>query len=95
LRGGHDPKRRTELLERFELDPTKKGRSYSKGNRQKVALVAALASDAPLLLLDEPTTGLDPVMERVFQDELVRIRDERRTVLLSSQSSPGRALCDR
>ncbi len=84
LHGAPEKKRRAELLERFDLDPSKKGRSYSKGNRQKVALVAALASDAPLLLLDEPTSGLDPLMERVFQEELVRIRDEGRTVLLSS-----------
>ena len=63
LRGGIDPARRAELLERFDLDPTKKSRSYSKGNRQKVALVAALASDAELLILDEPTSGLDPLME--------------------------------
>src|SRR5205823_13822953 len=62
LRGGLDPKRRAALLNRFELDPTKKGRAYSKGNRQKVALVAALASDVELLLLDEPTAGLDPLM---------------------------------
>src|ERR671930_1788223 len=68
LRGGLDPRRRDELLERFELDPTKKGRAYSKGNRQKVALVAALAADAELLILDEPTSGLDPLMEAVFQE---------------------------
>ena len=68
----------------FELDPTKKGRSYSKGNRQKVALVAALASDAPLLLLDEPTSGLDPLMEKVFREHLRQVRAEGRTVLLSS-----------
>lgn len=84
LRGDQDPARRQQLVEAFELDPTKKGRSYSKGNRQKVALVAALASSAPVLILDEPTSGLDPLMERVFQDELARIRAEGRTVLLSS-----------
>jgi ABC-2 type transport system ATP-binding protein len=67
LRGGIDRARREELLERFELDPTKKGRAYSKGNRQKVALVAGPASDVELLLLDEPTAGLDPLMEAVFQ----------------------------
>src|SRR6266496_1610404 len=65
LRGGLDPARRARLLERFDLDPTKKGRSYSKGNRQKVALVAALASDVELLILDKPTAGLDPLMEAV------------------------------
>src|SRR5207342_1082224 len=63
LRGGLDPRRRADLLERFDLDPTKKSRAYSKGNRQKVALVAALASTAELLILDEPTSGLDPLME--------------------------------
>src|SRR5690348_14769745 len=66
--GGLDQRRRTELLERFELDPTKKCRTYSKGNRQKVALVAAFASDVELLLLDEPTSGLDPLMEEVFRE---------------------------
>ena len=68
LRGGIDPAKRAELIERLDLDPTKKARTYSKGNRQKVALVAALASDAEILLLDEPTAGLDPLMEAVFQD---------------------------
>ncbi|NUR06907.1 MAG: ABC transporter ATP-binding protein [Nocardioidaceae bacterium] len=96
LRGGVDPKRRAELLERFDLDPRKKARSYSKGNRQKVALVAALASDVELLLLDEPTSGLDPLMEAVFQD---LVRDEARTgrtVLLSSHIlAEVEALCDR
>jgi len=84
LRGGLDPRRRADLLGRFELDPTKKGRSYSKGNRQKVALVAALSSDAELLLLDEPTSGLDPLMEAVFQECIHEVKTEGRTVLLSS-----------
>jgi len=84
LRGDLDARRRDELLERFELDPTKKARTYSKGNRQKVGLVAALASDAELLLLDEPTSGLDPLMEAVFQDCIREIKAEGRTVLLSS-----------
>ena len=70
LRGGHDPKRRATLLERFDLDPSKKGHTYSKGNRQKVALVAALASDVELLILDEPTSGLDPLMEEVFREAI-------------------------
>jgi ABC-2 type transport system ATP-binding protein len=84
LRGGIDAGKRDKLLEAFELDPTKKGRSYSKGNRQKVALVAALASDVPLLVLDEPTSGLDPLMEKVFQEHLTQVRAQGRTVLLSS-----------
>ena len=85
LRGGLDPKRRAELLERFDLDPTKKGRTYSKGNRQKVALVAALASNVELLMLDEPTSGLDPLMEDVFRQVILETqRQEGRTVLLSS-----------
>jgi ABC-2 type transport system ATP-binding protein len=84
LRGGLNKARRDELVERFDLDPTKKGRTYSKGNRQKVAIVAALASDAELLLLDEPTAGLDPLMEVVFQDVINQLKAEGRTVLLSS-----------
>ncbi|MBD0693735.1 ABC transporter ATP-binding protein [Streptomyces sp. CBMA123] len=84
LRGRLDRRRRDELIERFDLDPTKKGRSYSKGNRQKVAIVAALASDAELLLLDEPTSGLDPLMEVVFQDVVRQAKARGRTVLLSS-----------
>jgi ABC-2 type transport system ATP-binding protein len=96
LRGGQDAKRKAELLERFELDPRKKGRAYSKGNRQKVALIAALASDAELLILDEPTSGLDPLMEEVFQSCVEEERDSGRTVLLSSHIlSEVEALCDR
>ena len=97
LRGGLDPKRRAELLERFELDPRKKARTYSKGNRQKVALVAALASDVELLVLDEPTSGLDPLMEEVFREViLAEKRRGDRTVLLSSHIlSEVEALCDR
>jgi ABC-2 type transport system ATP-binding protein len=96
LRGGLDPVRRATLLERFELDPTKRARSYSKGNRQKVALVAALASDAELLLLDEPTSGLDPLMEATFQDFIREVRNEGRTVLLSSHIlAEAEALSDR
>ena len=96
LRGGLDLGRREELLERFELDPRKKGRTYSKGNRQKVAIVAALASDVELLIMDEPTTGLDPLMEAVFQECIHRERERGRTVLLSSHIlSEVEALCDR
>ncbi|WP_367124940.1 ABC transporter ATP-binding protein [Streptomyces phytohabitans] len=96
LRGGLDRRRRAELLERFDLDPTKKGRTYSKGNRQKVAIVAALASDAELLLLDEPTAGLDPLMEVVFQDVIQQAKDAGRTVLLSSHIlAQVEKLCDR
>jgi ABC-2 type transport system ATP-binding protein len=96
LQGGLDPARRAELLERFDLDPRKKARAYSKGNRQKVALVAALASDAELYVMDEPTSGLDPLMEAVFQDEVRRLRDAGRTVLLSSHIlAEAEALCDR
>ncbi|MFG2330076.1 ATP-binding cassette domain-containing protein [Streptomyces sp. NPDC048604] len=96
LRGGLDTARRAELIERFELDPTKKGRTYSKGNRQKVALVAAFASDVDLLILDEPTSGLDPLMEEVFQSCVAEARDRGTTVLLSSHIlSEVETLCDR
>jgi ABC-2 type transport system ATP-binding protein len=97
LRGGLDPKRRDDLIERFELDPRKKGRTYSKGNRQKVGLIAALASDVELLLLDEPTSGLDPLMEEVFRDVIMQEkRRGDRTVLLSSHIlAEVEALCDR
>jgi ABC-2 type transport system ATP-binding protein len=96
LRGGLDVKRRAELLARFDLDPTKKARTYSKGNRQKVALVAALASDAELLMLDEPTAGLDPLMEAVFRECAEDERARGRTMLLSSHIlSEVEALCDR
>ena len=82
LRGGVDQRRRDELIERFSLDPTKRARTYSKGNRQKVALIAALASDADLLVLDEPTAGLDPLMEALFQELIVELNQAGRTVLL-------------
>lgn len=96
LRGDADTKRRNELIERFDLDPSRKGRTYSKGNRQKVALIAALASDVELLLLDEPTAGLDPLMEAVFQDCIRQARDDGRTVLLSSHIlAQVEALADR
>ncbi|HEY8718619.1 ABC transporter ATP-binding protein [Pengzhenrongella sp.] len=84
LSGPLDPARRRLMLDRFELDPTKKARAYSKGNRQKVALVAALASDADLLLLDEPTSGLDPIMEAAFTESIREVKAAGRSVLLSS-----------
>ena len=96
LRGGLDPKRRVELLDRFDLDPTTRARAYSKGNRQKVALVAALASSVELLLLDEPTSGLDPLMEEVFRECIGELRERGCTVLLSSHIlAEAEALCDR
>ncbi len=97
LRGGGTVEgRRAELLERFELDPRRKNRTYSKGNRQKVALVAAFASDVELLLLDEPTSGLDPLMEEVFQACVREARERGCTVLLSSHIlAEVEALCDR
>lgn len=96
LRGGLDPKRRASLLRRFDLDPGKKARTYSKGNRQKVALIAALASDVGLLILDEPTSGLDPLMEAVFRECIEEERTKGRTVLLSSHIlAEVEALCDR
>ena len=96
LRGGVDERRRAELIEAFELDPTKKGRTYSKGNRQKVALVAALASNVELLVLDEPTSGLDPLMEAVFERYVDEFRDDGHAVLLSSHIlAEVESLCDR
>ena len=99
LRGG-DPRdhgeRRARLIEVFQFDPTKKGRSYSKGNRQKVALIAAFATPADLYILDEPTSGLDPIMETVFDQEIRRVAGEGATVLLSSHIlSEVEQLCDR
>jgi ABC-2 type transport system ATP-binding protein len=96
LRGGLDQRRRKELIERFDLDPKKKGRTYSKGNRQKVAIVAALASNVDLLILDEPTSGLDPLMEATFQIAIQEEREQGRTVLLSSHIlAEVEALCDK
>jgi ABC-2 type transport system ATP-binding protein len=96
LRGGLDEGRRASLLERFDLDPTKKGRTYSKGNRQKVALVAALSSNVELLILDEPTAGLDPLMEAQFRGAIEEGRADGRTVLLASHIlAEVEALCDR
>jgi ABC-2 type transport system ATP-binding protein len=96
MRGGLNRRRRAQLLERFDLDPTKRGRTYSKGNRQKVAVVAALASDVELLLLDEPTSGLDPLMEEAFRQCIKEELPKGRTVLLSSHIlAEVEALCDR
>ncbi len=96
LRGGLDETKRKDLLQRFNLDPTKKFRTYSKGNRQKVALVSALASDVELYILDEPTSGLDPLMEAVFQEYIRGLKQQGKTVLLSSHIlAEVEALCDR
>ena len=96
LRGGLDEARRDRLIDRFDLDPRKKGRTYSKGNRQKVALIAAFASDVELLILDEPTTGLDPLMEEVFREVVIEHSRRGGTVLLSSHVlAEVEALCDR
>jgi len=96
MRGGIDPRRRADLIEMFDLDPRKKGRAYSKGNRQKVALISALASDAELYLLDEPTSGLDPIMEANFRSCVDELRRDGRTILLSSHIlSEAEALSDR
>lgn len=96
MRGGLDEQLRAEMLARFELDPRKKTRAYSKGNRQKVALVAALASRAELYLFDEPTSGLDPLMEAQFQEAVLDLKHRGATVLLSSHIlAEAEALCDR
>ncbi|QBX56205.1 ABC transporter ATP-binding protein [Nocardioides seonyuensis] len=96
MRGGLDERRRAEMLERFELDPSRKARTYSKGNRQKVALVAALARRAELYLLDEPTSGLDPLMEAEFQRCVLELKHEGATILLSSHIlAEAEALADR
>jgi ABC-2 type transport system ATP-binding protein len=96
LQGGHDGQRRNRMLELFDLDPTKKSRSYSKGNRQKVALISALSARAELYLFDEPTSGLDPLMEDAFRRCVRELRDDGRTILLSSHIlSEAEALSDR
>jgi len=96
LRGGINHNRRTEMLKRFELDPTKKCGTYSRGNRQKVALVSAFSSDAELFIFDEPTSGLDPLMEAVFNECILEYRQMGKTVLLSSHTlSVVEKLCDR
>ncbi|MCM3616094.1 ABC transporter ATP-binding protein [Sutcliffiella horikoshii] len=96
LRGGLNTSKKQELIERFKLDPSKKCRTYSKGNRQKVALVAAFASNADLFILDEPTSGLDPLMEKVFQESVMEVKSAGKSVLLSSHIlSEVEKLCDR
>ncbi|MEK3889142.1 ABC transporter ATP-binding protein [Bacillus sp. FSL K6-3431] len=96
LRGTNNKSRREELIEKFDLDPTKKCRTYSKGNRQKVALIAAFSSDADLYILDEPTSGLDPLMERVFQECVMNAKKAGKSVLLSSHIlSEVERLCDK
>lgn len=96
LRGGINKKRRDDLLEKFQLDARKKCRTYSKGNRQKVALVAALAGDAELYVFDEPTSGLDPLMEQIFQSEVKALKEQGKTILLSSHIlSEVESLADR
>src|SRR5690606_28902033 len=96
LRGGINKQRRDELIKRFDLDPSKKCRTYSKGNRQKVALVAAFSSDADLYILDEPTSGLDPLMEQVFQACVLEAKNAGKSILLSSHIlSEVEKLCDR
>jgi ABC-2 type transport system ATP-binding protein len=96
MRRGLDTKRREDLVNRFELDPKKRARTYSKGNRQKVSLISAFSSNARLLLLDEPSSGLDPLMERIFRDCVLEARDRGVTVFVSSHIlSEMDALCDR
>ena len=95
LGAGLDPRRRADMIERFDLDPTKKGRTYSKGNRQKVALIAALAGNADLFVFDEPTSGLDPLMETTFQTTITEMLTDGKTVLLSSHIlAEVESLCD-
>lgn len=96
LQGTKNDARRDELIYKFHLDPKKKARTYSKGNRQKVALIAALASDAELYIFDEPTSGLDPLMEAVFQEEVINLKKQGKSILLSSHIlSEVERLCDR
>ncbi|WP_228275685.1 ABC transporter ATP-binding protein [Gracilibacillus oryzae] len=96
LQGTKNAARRDELIHKFQLDPKKKARTYSKGNRQKVALIAALASNAELFIFDEPTSGLDPLMEAVFQEEVEKLKNQGKSILLSSHIlSEVERLCDR
>lgn len=96
LRGNSNQKKRDELIELFDLDPSKKCRAYSKGNRQKIALISAFASESDLYILDEPTSGLDPLMERIFQECVLNVKKQGKSVLLSSHIlSEVEKLCDR
>jgi len=96
LQGTNNKKRKEELIKKFDFDPTKKCRTYSKGNRQKVALIAAFASDADFYILDEPTSGLDPLMERVYRDCVLELKAQGKTVLLSSHIlTEVEELCDK
>jgi ABC-2 type transport system ATP-binding protein len=96
MRGTENQSKKEELMKRFELDPTKKCRTYSKGNRQKIALISAFSSDADLYILDEPTSGLDPLMERIFQECVLEVKAEGKSVLLSSHIlSEVEKLCDK
>ena len=96
LQGTNNNDRREELIKKFDLDPSKKARTYSKGNKQKVALIAALSSDADLYILDEPTSGLDPLMEQVFQECILELKEQGKTIFLSSHIlSEVEKLCDR
>ncbi|PAE23931.1 ABC transporter ATP-binding protein [Bacillus sp. 7894-2] len=96
LNGTANKEKRDELIDKFDLDPSKKCRTYSKGNRQKVALIAAFASDADLFILDEPTSGLDPLMEKIFQESVMDVKSQGKSVLLSSHIlSEVEKLCDR
>lgn len=96
MRGNVNAEKRDELIQRFDLDPSKKCRTYSKGNRQKIALISAFASEADLYILDEPTAGLDPLMERIFQECILKVKKQGKSVLLSSHIlSEVEKLCDR
>ena len=96
LQGTNNKKRKEELIKKFNFDPTKKCRTYSKGNRQKVALIAALASDADFYILDEPTSGLDPLMEKVFRSYVLDLKAQGKTILLSSHIlTEVEELCDK
>lgn len=96
LKKQKDKKYKEELIDKFDLDPSKKCRAYSKGNRQKVALIAALSSDVDLYIFDEPTSGLDPLMESIFQEEIRKFKNSGKSVLLSSHIlSEVEKLCDK